>query len=104
MNKIFGGTYDTMADFKKAMFRKRIEKVGKLKPVTISWENQSVTIRNYETLQQMMKKAVESDLKNVNVTTDGSNNIRAQNTQVERLKAEIFKAYLFQTNDFRDSI
>lgn len=72
--------------------------------MTISWENQTVTIRNYETLQQMMKEAVESDLENVNVTTGGSNNIRAQKTQVERLKAEIFKAYLFQTNDFREFI
>ncbi len=104
LNKIFGGTYGTMADFKTAMFQKRIEKVGELKPVTILWENQTVTIRDFQTLQQMMKKAVESDLANVNVTSDGSNNIRAHQTQVERLKEEIFRAYLFQTKDFQESI
>lgn len=51
LDKIFSGTYSTMADFKRAMFQKRMEKVEELKPVTISWENQSVTIHNFETLQ-----------------------------------------------------
>ncbi len=104
LKKIFGGTYETMTDFKKAMFQKRIEKVGELKPITISWNGQSFQIRNFETLQQLMKEAVESDLINVNVTSDGYNNIRAQETQVERLKAEIFRAYLFQTKDFQEPI
>lgn len=102
--KIFGSEYETMADFKKAMFQKRIEKVGKLKPVTISWKGESVTIDRFETLQRLMSEAVESDLKNVYVTSGGYNNIRAQETQVECLKAEIFKAYLFQTKDFQESI
>lgn len=104
LNKIFGDTYDTMADFKISMFQRRIEKAGELKPITISWQNQSVTIRDFQTLRQLMKEAVESDLVQVNVTADGFNNIRAQNTQVERLKAEIFRAYLFQTDDFKESI
>lgn len=104
LNKIFGGTYETMADFKKAMFQRRIEKTGELKPVTIMWKNQSVKISNFEKLRQLMQEAVESDLINVNVTPDGSNNIRAQATQVELLKQEIFKAYLIQTEDFSKSV
>lgn len=104
LNKIFGGTYRTMADFKKAMFQKRIEKVDELRPVTIQWKNQSVRVDSFEKLGQLMKEAVESDLVNVNVMPGGSNNIRAQATQVEQLKAEIFRAYLFKTNDFADSI
>ncbi|MDE6624895.1 MAG: hypothetical protein K2K56_00845, partial [Lachnospiraceae bacterium] len=104
LKKIFGKTYNTMADFKNAMFQRRIDKVEELKPVTISWENQAVTINSFQTLQQLMTEAVESDLINVNVTPDGFNNIRAQKTQVERLKAEIFRAYLFQTKDFQESI
>ncbi|MBD5544310.1 MAG: hypothetical protein HDR01_08765 [Lachnospiraceae bacterium] len=102
LKKIFGGTYGTMADFKKAMFQKRIDKVGELKPVIISWENQSITIDNFQTLQQLMREAVESDF--INMASDGLNHIRAHQTQVERLKAEIFRAYLFQTNDFQESI
>ena len=104
LKNIFGGTYGTMADFKKAMFQKRIDKVKELKPVTIQWKNQTVTIKNFAALQQLMKEAVESDLVNVNVTPGGSNNIRAQATQVEQLKAEIFRAYLSQTKDFEESI
>ena len=104
LKKIFGGTYGTMADFKKAMFQKRIDKVKELKPVTIQWKNQTVTIKNFTALQQLMKEAVESDLVNVSVTPGGSNNIRAQATQVELLKAEIFRAYLSQTKDFDESI
>ena len=104
LKKIFGSTYGTMADFKKAMFQKRIDKVKELKPVTIQWKNQTVTIKNFAVLQQLMKEAVESDLVNVNVTSDGFNNIRAQATQVEQLKAQIFRAYLFQTKDFQESI
>ncbi len=104
LEKIFGGAYGTMADFKKAMFQRRIDKVDELKPVTIMWKNQSVTVDCFEKLRQMMKEAVESDLVNVNVQPGGHNNIRAQATEVERLKQEIFKAYLHQTQDFKESI
>lgn len=104
LKKIFGSTYGSMADFKKAMFQKRIEKVDELRPVTIQWKNQSVRVDSFEKLSQLMKEAVESDLVNVNVLPGGSNNIRAHATQVEQLKAEIFRAYLFKTKDFADSI
>ena len=104
LNKIFGGEYGTMADFKREMFQKRIEKVGELKPVTITWENQKVTIQNFASLRELMREAVESDLKNVTALPSGSNNIRAQQTKVELLKAEIFRAYLLQTDDFERTI
>ncbi len=104
LKKIFGGAYGTMADFKKAMFQRRIEKVDKLKPITITWKNKSITVNNFVKLRLLMKEAVESDLISVNVTSGGFNNIRAHETEVERLKQEIFKAYLIQTKDFSESI
>ncbi len=104
LKKIFGNTYETMADFKIAMFQRRIEKISKLKPVTIIWKNQSITINDFEELRLLMKEAIENDLIKVNVLPDSSNNIRAQATEVERLKQEIFKAYLILTEDFRESI
>ncbi len=104
LKKIFGSAYETMADFKKAMFQRRIENVDELKPVTIMWKNQSLTIDDFETLRMLMKEAVENDLINVTPVSGGSNNIRAQATEVERLKQEIFKAYLIQTEDFSKSI
>ncbi len=104
LNKISDGTYKTMADFKKAMFQRRIEKTRQLKPVTITWKNQSVTINNFEKRLLLMKEAVESDLINVTAKPDGSNNIRAHSTQAELLKQQIFKAYLLETNDFSNTI
>lgn len=104
LKKIFGDAYETMADFKRAMFQRRIEKIDDLKPVVITWNNQSVTINDFEKLRLLMKEAVESDLVNVNVVPGGSNNIRAQATEVERLKQEILQAYLIQTEDFSASI
>lgn len=104
LEKIFDGAYETMADFKKAMFQRRIEKTNELKPVTIMWKNQSVTINNFEKLRLLMKEAIENDLMKVNVLPGGTNNIRAQATEVERLKQEIFKSYITQTKDFSDSI
>ncbi|MCI8490456.1 MAG: hypothetical protein HFJ04_09520 [Lachnospiraceae bacterium] len=104
LNHIFDGAYETMAEFKNAMFQKRIEKIDKLKPVTITWKDQPVVINNPEKLRLLMKEAVESDLIKVNVLPGGYNNLRAHETEVERLKQEIFKAYLIQTGDFSESV
>ncbi|WP_338660845.1 ZmpA/ZmpB/ZmpC family metallo-endopeptidase [Paraclostridium sordellii] len=104
LGKIFEGKYATMTDFKKAMFNKRIDKKEQLKPVSIIWKNQKVTIDNFNKLNELMTDAIESDLKNVQELPTGWNNIRAQNTQVELLKKEIFKAYLKETDDFNKSI
>ena len=104
LKKIFGGAYETMADFKKAMFQRRMEKIDELKPAAIMWKGQSVAINSFEELRQLMKEAVENDLLQVNQLPGGANNIRAHATEVERLKQEIFRAYLIQTEDFRESI
>ena len=104
LGKIFNGKYATMTDFKKEMFNERIEKKDQLKPISISWNGEKVTIDTFEKLNELMTEAVESDLKNVQELPEGWNNIRAQNTQVELLKKEIFKAYLSDTNEFKESI
>lgn len=104
LNKIFNGQYATMADFKKGMFQKRIDKTAQLRPVMITWDNQQILIDNFDTLSRLMSEAVESDLQNVTIVSGSTNNISAGETQVERLKAAIYKAYLNLTNDFTDSI
>lgn len=104
LGKIFEGKYATMTDFKKAMFKKRIDKKEQLKPISIVWKNKKVTISDFDKLNELMTDAVESDLKNVQELPYGWNNIRAQDTQAELLKKEIFKAYLKETDDFNKSI
>ena len=59
LGKIFAGTYGTMADFKKAMFQRRIEKINRLKPVTITWKDKSVAVKTFEELRLLMNEAVE---------------------------------------------
>ena len=98
LNRIFAGKYSTMADFKKAMFQKRIERTDKLRPITITWEGQKIHIQNFESLKNLMEEAVDADLNH------SASNVRARDTYVERLKAEIYRAYLKQTNDFKTSI
>ena len=80
LKKIFGGSYETMADFKKAMFQRRKDRANELKPVTITWNSQSITINSFDKLCRLMKEAVESDLVKINAAQNGSNNIRAQQT------------------------
>ncbi len=100
LGKIFNGKYNTMTDFKKAMFQKRIDRIDELRPVTISWNGQSTTIDSFDTLRQLMQKAIDDDL----LESASGSKVRAQNTQVELLKAAVYKAYLYQTKDFTDSI
>ncbi len=104
LGKIFNGKYASMTEFKKEMFKERIDKKDKLKPVSILWNGEKITIDTFEKLNELMTEAVESDLKNVQELPEGWNNIRAENTQVELLKKEIFKAYLNDTNEFNESI
>ncbi|XZM35059.1 ZmpA/ZmpB/ZmpC family metallo-endopeptidase (plasmid) [Clostridium perfringens] len=104
LEKIFNNKYATMTDFKKEMFKERIDKKDQLKPISIVWKNKKVTISDFEKLNELMTEAIDSDLKNVQELPSGWNNIRAEHTQVELLKKEIFKAYLNDTNDFKESI
>ena len=104
LEKIFQGQYETMTDFKKEMFKERINKKDQLKPISIQWEGRKVTLDNFEKINKLMTEAVESDLKNVQELPEGWNNVLAENTKVELLKKEIFKAYLNDTDDFKQSI
>ena len=104
LEKIFKGQYATMTDFKKEMFNERIGKKDQLKPISFQWEGRKVTLDNFEKINELMTEAVESDLKNVQELPHGWNNILAEYTKVELLKKEIFKAYLNDTDDFKQSI
>lgn len=97
--------YTNWVDFKKAMYKERIDKLASLKPITIRYEvgnpetNKEITISSYQDLQYWMDKAVAYDatwLPNaVNYT---------QHNEVDKLKKKIYNAYLRLTNDFRESI
>jgi outer membrane biosynthesis protein TonB len=105
INKIFNGDYADMKAFKKAMFARRAEKINQLKPITITFNNKTTSITSVAQLQTLMDDAVAYDLEMVYVTSGGYNNVmQSYNTQVEKLKAAIYTAYLQETNDFTTSI
>ncbi|MGT2811394.1 YSIRK signal domain/LPXTG anchor domain surface protein [Streptococcus minor] len=91
-------TINSLSDFKKAMFREREAKVSSLKPITITYENQPVTLQNFSDIEHHMKEALRKD------------SIRMWRTQGEaaghvyQLKLAIFKAYFEDTKEFQESI
>lgn len=96
-NTVFGTEYTDWNDFKISMFQDRIDKVGQLKPVTITYNGKEVTITSFSQIETMMDEAVRQDIAANTITNAGRSKTR-------QLKAAIYNAYLRQTQDFRESI
>ena len=105
LENVFKGEYTSWAAFKKAMYQERIDKLTKLKPITIEYElknpnsTKKVTIRSYAEMQQLMDAAVAEDVRNITNATS-----RVEASWVNLLKKKIYNAYLRETDDFRQSI
>ncbi len=106
LDKVFEGKYASWADFKKAMYKERVDQFKNLKQVTFKdptkpWPNYTTeTINQVSELQALMDQAVLKDA----VSPRWSNYNPEYDSAVHKLKRAIFKAYLDQTNDFRTSI
>ncbi|HEL1592280.1 TPA: YSIRK-type signal peptide-containing protein [Streptococcus suis] len=94
--KIFANQYADYTSFKKAMYKERWDKKDRLKAITISFNGQTETIENYDTLKLLMQDAVNKDYQ------------AAQNGQIgfnrQGLKDAILKAYVKLTDSFSSSI
>ena len=104
ISKVSGGTYPTMAAFKKAQYAERIAKKDNLKPITINWEGKTQQITTYAQLKELMDAAVEDDLKNNRLQPSGWYSKMPTQTKVEQLKSAIFLAYKTNTNEFATNI
>ena len=106
LDKVFEGKYASWADFKKAMYKERVDQFKNLKQVTFKdptkpWPSYATkTINSVTELQALMDQAVLKDA----VSPRWSNYNPEYDSAVHKLKRAIFKAYLDQTNDFRTSI
>lgn len=106
LDKVFEGKYASWADFKKAMYKERMDQFGNLKQLTFKdptkpWPSYATkTINSVTELQALMDQAVLKDAEG----TRWSNYDPEIDSAVHKLKRAIFKAYLDQTNDFRTSI
>ena len=106
LEKVFKGQYKNWVEFKKAMYQERQDQFDRLNKVTFkdptqSWQSLAKkTITSVSELQTLMNEAVRKDADayrwyNYNPDIDSA---------VHKLKKAIFKAYLDQTDDFRNSI
>ncbi|CBZ00251.1 IgA1 protease [Streptococcus oralis Uo5] len=106
LDKVFEGKYASWADFKKAMYKERVDQFKNLKQVTFKdptkpWPSYATkTINSVTELQALMDQAVLKDAEG----TRWSNYDPEIDSAVHKLKRAIFKAYLDQTKDFRTSI
>ena len=105
LEKVFDGEYETWGDFKKEMFYECIDKQDALKPIIIQYElgkansMKEVAITSAEEMQELINKAVEKDITNIDRATSHS-----PASWVHLLKQKIYNAYLCITDDFKESI
>lgn len=100
-DNILGKSY---AAFKKEQITERIEKLGKLKPITINYNGKEEVIDSKEKLQELMNKAVKEELAQIKAGNATAKKFEFIETPVQKLKKAIYKAYLKDSDDFRQSI
>ena len=105
LEKVFNKKYKSWVEFKKDMYKERVEQFSKLNRVSFfdpngPWGRQkNVTVTNIGVLEKMIDDAVRADAEDFTAQVYPDTNSR-----VLKLKKAIFKAYLDQTKDFRTSI
>lgn len=100
-NNILGKSY---AAFKKEQITERVDKLGKLKPITINYNGKEEVIDSKEKLQQLMNEAVLAELAQIKAGNTTARTYTFIETPVQKLKKAIYKAYLKDSDDFRQSI
>ncbi|WP_161945070.1 ZmpA/ZmpB/ZmpC family metallo-endopeptidase [Streptococcus suis] len=112
ISKISSSAYSTSLEFRKAMFKEREAKLGRLKPVELINKNplngdgyfyESRRTVNASELRQLMQEAVEYDARNRNYLSS-TNGYDKTKSRVYSLKAAVLNGYLRATDDFRESI
>ena len=100
-NKVLNGK--SYAEFKKAQFKERVAKIDQLKPLTIQYEGQEISLTSQK-LSELMQKAVQEELKQIKTGNTTARTYTFIETPVQKLKKAIYKAYLKDSDDFRQSI
>ncbi|HEL2193620.1 TPA: YSIRK-type signal peptide-containing protein [Streptococcus suis] len=90
----YGGN---LATFKKAMFDRRIGKIGQLNPTAVA--------ADFSEIQSKMDQAIADDLAQLKTNiAAGSEYLSTRVSAVRNLKTSIYQAYLAATDEFRTSI
>ena len=100
-NNILNGK--NYAEFKKAQIKERVDRLNQLKPLTIQYEGQEISLTSQK-LKELMHKAVQEELKQIKAGNTTAKKFKFIETPVQKLKKAIYKAYLKDSDDFRQSI
>lgn len=100
-NKVLNGK--SYAEFKKAQIKERVDRLNQLKPLTIQYEGQQISLTSQK-LSELMQKAVQEELKQIKIGNTTARTYSFIETPVQKLKKAIYKAYLKDSDDFRQSI
>ena len=99
--KILGKAY---AEFKKDQINERVAKLDSLKSITINYNGKSEVIASKEKLQSLMNEAVLAEVAQIKAGNTTALKLSYIETPVQKLKKAIYKAYLKDSDDFRQSI
>ena len=100
-NKVLNGK--SYAEFKKAQIKERVDRLNQLKPLTIQYEGQEISLTSQK-LSELMQKAVKEELAQIKAGNTTARTYSFIETPVQKLKKAIYKAYLKDSDDFRQSI
>ena len=100
-NNILNGKSYT--EFKKAQIKERVAKIDQLKPLTIQYEGRQISLTSQK-LRELMQKAVKEELAQIKAGNTTAKKFKFIETPVQKLKKAIYKAYLKDSDDFRQSI
>lgn len=100
-NNILNGK--SYAEFKKAQIKERVDRLNQLKPLTIQYEGQEISLTSQK-LSELMQKAVLAELAQIKAGNTMAKKFEFIETPVQKLKKAIYKAYLKDSDDFRQSI
>ena len=94
----------TYAQFKKEQINERVVKLDRLKSITINYNGREEVIDSKEKLQSLMNEAVLAEVAQIKVGNTTAQKFMFIETPVQKLKKAIYKAYLKDSDDFRQSI
>ncbi|EGF86825.1 ZmpA/ZmpB/ZmpC family metallo-endopeptidase [Gemella haemolysans] len=99
--KILGKSY---VAFKKDQINERVAKLDRLKSITINYNGREEVINSPAKLKQLMEQAVRDEVAQIKAGNTTAAKLSYIETPVQKLKKEIYKAYLKQSQDFTESI
>lgn len=92
------------AQFKKEQVSERIANLSKLRPISINYNGRTHVIENAEKLRELMDQAVKEELDQIKAGHTTVQKFNFIETPVQKLKKAVYKAYLKESDDFRNSI